>query len=51
MDKTESSNKIINTQNTPIKKSELDAASEDAIPNNFNTVINAQAHFWAEKAK
>ena len=49
--KTESSNKIINRQNTPIEKSELDAASEDAIPNNFNTVINAQAHLWAEKAK
>ena len=52
MDKTtEGSNKIINRQNTPIEKSELDAASEDAIPNNFNTVINAQAHLWAEKAK
>ena len=35
--KTESSNKIINRQNTPIEKSELDAASEGAIPNNFNT--------------
>ena len=50
--KTESSNKIINRQNTPIEKSDLDAASEGAIPNNFNLiVINAQAHLWAEKAK
>ena len=49
--KTESSNKIINRQNTSIEKSELDAASEGAIPNNLNTVINAQAHLWAEKAK
>ena len=46
--KTESSNKIIHRQNTPIEKSELDAASEGAIPNNFNTVINAQAHLWAK---
>ena len=49
--KTEGSNKIINRQNTPIEKSEQDAASEGAIPNNFNTVINVQAHLWAEKAK
>ena len=49
--KTESSNKIINRQNTPIEKSDLDAASEGPIPNNFNTVINTQAHLWAEKAK
>ena len=49
--KTESSNKIINKQNTPIEKLDLDAASEGAIPNNFNTVINAQAHSGAEKVK
>ena len=36
--KTESSNKIINKQNTPIGKSDLDAASEGAIPNNFNLI-------------
>ena len=34
--KTERSNKIINEQNTPIEKSDLDAASEGAIPNNSN---------------
>ena len=49
--KTESSNKIINRHNTPIEKSELDDASEGAIPNNFNTLLNVQAHLWAEKAK
>ena len=49
--KTESSNKIINRQNTLTEKSELNAASEGATPDNFNTVINAQAHLWAEKAK
>ena len=36
--KTESSNKIINRQNTPIEKSDLDAASEGAIPNNSNLI-------------
>ena len=36
--KKESSNKIINRQNTPIEKSDLDAASEGAIPNNFNLI-------------
>ena len=36
--KTESSNKIINKQNTPIEKSDLHAASEGAIPNNFNLI-------------
>ena len=36
--KTESSNKKINKQNTPIEKLDLDAASEGAIPNNFNLI-------------
>ena len=49
--KTKSSNKIITRQNTPIEKSELDAASEGATPDNFSTVINAQTHLWAEKTK
>ena len=35
MDKTESSNKIINRQKTPTEKSELNAASESAIPDNL----------------